>query len=135
MERYDCVWEALCATPEEAREMRARSNLMVHLDRFLSPLSDARVQQLLDVSEDRVQALRCGKLQQFSLAELTVLAARTGVSLIEIDGEPAAIQRHPEDGMYHGVFIALAGRPDFYAIERDDIERGGRLSLRAYGVA
>ncbi|MCT8268293.1 hypothetical protein NYQ83_13505 [Afifella sp. JA880] len=135
-----CVWDALCATPEEAREMRSRSNLMMCLAQALDGLSDERAQQLLDIPVERVHALRRGKLHQFPLFELTNLAKQAGIFLVRIDGEAAAIQHQPETGLYRGVFIALAGRPefcapDFSAIERDDLERAGRLSLKAYSGA
>ncbi|MBK1624928.1 hypothetical protein CKO32_15310 [Afifella marina DSM 2698] len=108
---------------------------MMCLDQALAGLSDERAQQLLDIPVERVHALRRGKLQQFSLLELTNLAKRAGIFLVRIDGEAAAIQHQPETGLYRGVFIALAGRPefyapDFYAIERGDLGHAGRLSLK-----
>ncbi|WP_414832673.1 helix-turn-helix domain-containing protein [Afifella sp. YEN Y35] len=135
MERYTCVWDAICDTPEEAREMRSRSRLLMHLDQLLNRLSDASARQLLGVSTDRLDALRRGKIDLFSLEELMGLARRIGISVIEIDGEPATIQHHPEIGMHRGEFIALAGGADFYAADRADLEREGRLSLKTYREA
>ncbi|WP_414832678.1 hypothetical protein [Afifella sp. YEN Y35] len=116
-------------------EMRSRSNLMMCLDQALDGFSVERAQQLLDIPVERVHALRRGKLQQFSFFELTNLAKRPGIFLLRIDGEAAAIQHQPETGLYRGVFVALAGRPefyapDFYAIERGDLGHAGRLSLK-----
>jgi len=75
------VYRDLGFPPEEADNLRARSDLMIRLTRILKGrgLTQAAATKLLDVTQPRVSDLMCGRIDRFSLDNLVELLSRAGI--------------------------------------------------------
>jgi predicted XRE-type DNA-binding protein len=80
-QQYDNVWDALSDTPEEARNLTMRSDLMIALSEHLKArgLSQAEAAEILDVTQPRISDLMNSKIDRFSLDTLINLADRAGL--------------------------------------------------------
>ena len=90
-ERYTSVWDALVDTPEEAENLRARSQLMRAITRAVKgwdiAQKDAAVR--LHVTQPRLNDLLKGKIDKFSLDALVNMLAGAQLE-IEITVRPKA---------------------------------------------
>jgi len=80
---YSSVWDALEDTPEIAEDMKLRSQLMMEIrqlieNRHYQP--DAAARQL-GMTQPRFNDLMTGKINQFLLDDLVVVAVRAGLSV------------------------------------------------------
>ena len=82
-ESFDNVWEAIADTPEEAENMKLRSQLMVALRVHLkqSGASQKEAAKLFGVTQPRISDLNRGKIALFSLDTLVTMASRAGLQI------------------------------------------------------
>jgi len=83
MESFESVWDAIEDTPEEAQNMKMRSNLMMAIDQHIrqSGMGQEQAAQRLGVSRPRVSDLMRGKIGLFSLDALTNMAVALGLKV------------------------------------------------------
>lgn len=82
-QKFDSIWDAIEDTPEEAENMKLRSNLMTALKNHLARtgISQAEAATLLGVTQPRVSDLMRGKINLFGLDALVNMAAAAGLHL------------------------------------------------------
>ena len=80
---FDNVWDALCDTPAEAANMKARSELLSALKARIRSweLSQEAAASRLGITRPRLNDLLQGKLAKFSLDALVNLAAASGLTV------------------------------------------------------
>ena len=80
---FASVWDALEDTPAEAANMRMRSELMIAIRETVAGwgLTQAAAARRLDVTQPRLNDLLRGRLGNFSLDALIVLASRAGLGI------------------------------------------------------
>ena len=80
-QRFDSVWDAIEDTPEEAENMKLRSQLMGALKQRIarSGMSQAQAAKQLGVTQPRISDLMRGKIQLFALDALVNLATAAGL--------------------------------------------------------
>jgi len=82
-ETFASVWDALCDTREEAANMRARSELMLAIEKRVKewdlPLEDAA--RRLGLTRPRLSDLMGRKINRFSLDALVNIATASGLAL------------------------------------------------------
>jgi predicted XRE-type DNA-binding protein len=85
------AWDALEDSPSEAANMRLRSELMMAIQQAVQEWSttQANAARRLDVTQPRLNDLLRGRINNFSLDALTVLAARAGLN-VRLHVAPAA---------------------------------------------
>ncbi|MGH7623934.1 MAG: helix-turn-helix domain-containing protein [Gemmatimonadaceae bacterium] len=65
--------------PEEAENLKVRSDLMIALRRAIDGMTQIEAAALLGVSQPRVSELRRGHIDKFTIDTLVNMLARTGV--------------------------------------------------------
>jgi predicted XRE-type DNA-binding protein len=80
---FASVWDALEDSPAEAANMRLRSELMIAIRQAVAEWSttQAAAARRLEVTQPRLNDLLRGRINNFSLDALTVLAARAGLDV------------------------------------------------------
>ena len=80
-ERFDSVWDAIEDTPEEAANMKLRSELMLALKEHIAGagLSQSQAAKLFSVTQPRISDLMRGKISLFGLDSLVNMAAAAGL--------------------------------------------------------
>ena len=80
---FASVWDALEDSPAEAANMRLRSELMIAIRRAVAQwaTTQAEAARRLEVTQPRLNDLLRGRINNFSLDALTVLAARAGLAV------------------------------------------------------
>ena len=78
---YDSVWDAICDTPEDAENMRLRSEVMIALEKYIKEngLTQKEAARRFGVTQPRVSELVHRKFSRFSLDSLLSMAARAGL--------------------------------------------------------
>ena len=81
IESYVSVWDALSDTPYEAANMRAKSELMMHIVSFLKkkPWTQTESAQHCGVTQPRMNDLLRGRIANFSLDALVNIATAIGL--------------------------------------------------------
>ena len=81
--RFASIWDAIEDTPEEAVNMKVRSQLMMQLKSHItkSGLSQGDVAKLLDITQPRVSDLMRGKINLFGIDALVNMAAKAGLQV------------------------------------------------------
>lgn len=79
--RFQSVWDALEDTPEQAENMKIRSQLMMQLKRHItqSGMSQVDAAALLGITQPRVSDLMRGKINLFAIDALVNMAAKAGL--------------------------------------------------------
>jgi predicted XRE-type DNA-binding protein len=79
--RFNSVWDAIEGSPEQAENMKLRSELMIALKAHLarSGLSQAGIAKLFGVTQPRVSDLMRGKINLFALDALVNMAVAAGL--------------------------------------------------------
>ncbi|WP_455865260.1 helix-turn-helix domain-containing protein [Pantoea agglomerans] len=94
IQKFESVWDALSPTPEEAENMKVRSQLVMALNEMIEKrgLSTLDASALLGVSQPRISELAKGKIQLFSVDKLINMLAHAGMQIgtIEIRESVAA---------------------------------------------
>lgn len=82
-ERYANVWDALVDTPEEAENLRVRSELMMALTSVVNgwSLSQREAATRLHVTQPRLNDLLKGKIDKFSLDALVNMLAGANLKI------------------------------------------------------
>ncbi len=80
---FASVWDALEDSPAEATTMRLRSELMIAIRQSVAEwsITQAEAARRLEVTQPRLNDLLRGRINNFSLDALTVLAARAGLDV------------------------------------------------------
>ncbi len=79
--RFKSVWDAIEDTPEQAENMKLRSNLMMALEKRITQLKLTQEQaaELLGVTQPRVSDLMRGKINLFALDVLVNMITAAGL--------------------------------------------------------
>jgi predicted XRE-type DNA-binding protein len=79
--KFASVWDAIEDTPEDAENMRLRSELMTALKRTISraSMSQSQAAKLFGVTQPRVSDLLNGKINLFSIDALVKMAVAAGL--------------------------------------------------------
>ena len=79
--RFASVWDAIEDTPEEAANMKVRSQLMMQLKSHItnSGLSQADAAKVLGITQPRVSDLMRGKINLFAIDALVNMAPKAGL--------------------------------------------------------
>ncbi len=77
------LYRDLGFSPEEAENLRGRSELMIHLTKIIERrgLTQAAAAELLGVTQPRISDLMRGKIDRFSIDSLVELLGRVGVQV------------------------------------------------------
>ena len=78
-QRYDDVFDAISDTPEEAANLRLRTDLMRDLTARITGISQREAAALFGVTQPRISELVRGKIRYFALDKLVSMAARAGL--------------------------------------------------------
>jgi predicted XRE-type DNA-binding protein len=91
-EAFASVWDALEDSPAEAANMRLRSELMIAVKQAVTAwnVSQATAARRLDVTQPRLNDLLRGRINNFSLDALILLAGRAGLDVQMRIGRAAA---------------------------------------------
>ena len=91
LQSFGSVWDAIEDTPEEAANMRLRSELMTAVEQEVRSwdLTQAKAADRLGVTQPRLNDLLRGKIAKFSLDALVELSARAGLA-VKLGVEEAA---------------------------------------------
>ena len=83
VQRFDSVWDAIEDTPQEAANMRARSQILIAIEQEVRSwgLTQSKASKQLGVTQPRLNDLLRGKVDKFSLDALIELSARAGLSV------------------------------------------------------
>lgn len=89
-ETYDTVWDALADTPQEAANLKARSELMGQIAALVEARgwTQAEAARRCGVTQPRLNDLLRGRLSRFSLDALVNIAAALGCR-VHVDLEVA----------------------------------------------
>ena len=81
--RFTNVWDAVEDTPEQAANMKLRSQLMIALKAHIgrAGMSQAQAAQLFGVTQPRVSDLMRGKINLFALDALVNMATAAGLRI------------------------------------------------------
>ncbi|WP_314527008.1 helix-turn-helix domain-containing protein [uncultured Pseudomonas sp.] len=91
-ERFNCVWDALEDTPQQAANMRLRSKLLLELCQTIRSweLSQKEAAHRLGISQPRLNDVLTGKIDKLSLDALVNLSAAAQMNVdICFNGLPA----------------------------------------------
>lgn len=90
--QFDSVWDALENSPAEAANMKARAGLMIAIRDTVDSwnLTQAEAAKRLGVTQPRMNDLRRGRIDKFSLDALMVLATGAGLKVEWRVSKPAA---------------------------------------------
>jgi predicted XRE-type DNA-binding protein len=80
-QQFSSVWDAIEDTPEEAENMKLRSQLMMDLKKHLSKteLTQADAAKILGVTQPRISDLMRGKIHLFTIDTLVNMIAKAGL--------------------------------------------------------
>lgn len=83
METFPTVWDAICDTPQQAANMRLRSELMIRVEQLIRRrrLTQARAAKLFGVTQPRISDLVRGKIGKFSVDMLIAMLHRAGMDV------------------------------------------------------
>ena len=79
-ETFECVWDAICKTPQEANELRARSDVMRAIEKIIkeNAWKPAEAARLCGISLSRMRRFLKHGFSEFSLTDLLDMAACLG---------------------------------------------------------
>ncbi len=79
--QFNSVWDAIEDTPEEAENMKVRSQLMIALKEHITraDLSQAQAAKLFGITQPRVSDLMRGKINLFGIDALVNMVAAAGL--------------------------------------------------------
>ena len=81
--KYAKVWDAICDTPEEAAQMRMKSELLSMLSDEIKAwgVTQAQAAQRLGVTQPRINDLLRGKISSITFDQLITLSTRAGLAI------------------------------------------------------
>jgi predicted XRE-type DNA-binding protein len=79
-ESFECVWDAICKTPQEANELRARSDVMMAIGKIIrkNAWRPAEAARMCGVPVPRMRRFLKHGFNDFSLKDLLDMAACLG---------------------------------------------------------
>ena len=82
-QRFKSVWDAIESSPEDAANMKARSDVLTAIRKVVDgwDVTQAEAARRLGINQPRMNDLLRGKIDKFSLDALMNLAARAGLSV------------------------------------------------------
>jgi predicted XRE-type DNA-binding protein len=82
-QRFKSVWDAIETSPEEAANMKARSDVLTAIRKVVDgwDITQVEASRRLGITQPRMNDLLRGKIDKFSLDALMNLAARAGLSV------------------------------------------------------
>lgn len=82
-QRFTSVWDAIEDTPQQAANMKLRSELMIALKDHIARdgMSQSQAAQLFGVTQPRVSDLLRGKINLFALDALVNMATAAGLRI------------------------------------------------------
>lgn len=82
-EQFTSVWDAIEDTPEEAENMKIRSELMIALKEHItrSGLNQAQAAKLFGITQPRISDLMRGKINLFGIDALVNMVAAAGLHI------------------------------------------------------
>ena len=92
--RFSSVWDAIEDTPQQAANLRVRSELMMNLTEVIRErgMTQGDAATLFGVTQPRVSELMLGKINLFSLETLIDMAATAGMSPTVKVSKPKAVK-------------------------------------------
>ena len=92
VQRFRSVWDAIENSPEEAANMKARSDVLTAIRDIIGgwKITQAAAARRLGISQPRLNDLLRGRIDKFSLDALMNLAARAGLAVRVKIVRPAA---------------------------------------------
>ncbi|WP_416414366.1 helix-turn-helix domain-containing protein [Pantoea sp. App145] len=84
---YESVWDAISNTPQEAENMKVRSQLVTSINHWIkrNGLSQAEAAKALGVTQPRISELARGKIMFFSVDKLITMMAHAGMHIVNIE--------------------------------------------------
>lgn len=81
LESFEDVWDAIEQSPENAQNMRLRSELMIALDDRIkaNKWTQAKAAEVMGVTQPRISDLMRGKIDLFGLESLVEMAAKANL--------------------------------------------------------
>ncbi len=78
---YSSVWDAIEDTPQQAANMKARSTLMMELEKIITQqgMTQQEASQFFGVTQPRIADLMRGKINLFTLDALMDMATTAGL--------------------------------------------------------
>jgi predicted XRE-type DNA-binding protein len=139
------VFEDIGFSPEEAANLRLRSELMIGIARLIEDrgLSQRNAARLLGVTQPRVSDLVRGKIHRFSVESLLVMLHRAGVrASVSTETQPAldlgasaALTQRATSCVTQGVEVALTDSTAFDGEAGDTEGQAGRAVAPYLGAA
>ena len=82
-QRFQNVWEAIENSPEEAANMKARSDVLIAIRQIIAgwKVTQSAAAKKLGITQPRLNDLLRSRIDKFSLDALMNLAARAGLSV------------------------------------------------------
>ena len=79
---YQSVWDAIADSPEEAANLKLRSQLMDAIKAYIDheDLTQEEVAKQLGVTQSRVSELVNGRISKFTIDKLVNMATRVGLT-------------------------------------------------------
>lgn len=79
---YRSVWDAIADSPEEAANLKLRSQLMDAIKTYIDheDITKEEAAKRLGVPQSRVSELGNGRISQFTIDELVIMAAGVGLT-------------------------------------------------------
>lgn len=80
-DKYSSVWDALEDTPQEAENMKLRSELMLAISKSLSEINGTQMQKAkaLGITQPRLNDLLNGRINKFTIDALVNIATAAGL--------------------------------------------------------
>ena len=82
-QQYTSVWDVISDSPEEAENMKLRSELMMRIREHIRrrEIDSKGARALLGLTQPRLSYLMTGKIDKFSLDALVMMATRAGLQV------------------------------------------------------
>lgn len=93
---FNSVWDALEDTPQEAENMKLRSELIIAITRQLEQMDGTQTQKAkqLGITQPRLNDLLQGRINKFSLDALVTIATHAGLYVSLTTQLPTADNAH-----------------------------------------
>lgn len=92
---YQSVWDAIADSPEEAANLKLRSQLMDAIKAYIDheDITEEEAAKRLGVPQSRVSELVNGRISQFTIDKLVSIAARVGLTTrITVTNQPQILE-------------------------------------------
>ncbi|MXW49435.1 MAG: XRE family transcriptional regulator [Gammaproteobacteria bacterium] len=90
---YESVWDAIADSPEEAANLKLRSQLMDALEAYITRerITQNEAANRFGISRSRVSELVNGRISKFTIDKLVNMGARVGLSTrMTVEHEPSS---------------------------------------------